>query len=358
MPDLDPEPSSETPVETPNRGAPSDAEVVESGDLCAGESILLPAGVDAVVRVKRENLLSALQYLWLERGGGGGRPNSEYAARFVQFADDTKLKLDQCFACQRSDGELYPTALAMTNPGRTAMVFASHLTDRKRQGENAVLYQYLAANLDRKRVGLAQVLLTKPERRAVPAFEAAGFFRLAELAYMERKIAVAARSGLISAKIDWPAGVTLESYAEGNKEDFKRVIADSYVGTLDCPGLCELRSIEEVFLGHQGTGIFDAELWTLVRVDGKAVAVLLLSVFADQDVLELTYLGVCPSARGMGLGKRLVALGLRQAAEAGKGRMTLAADALNEPALGIYKAAGFRRTEGRTALVLPIGERG
>ncbi len=353
MPNSAPPPSSKNLENTPDTDpCPEPSERLKNGARKPAEPISLPKGVQSIVRVERAELLAALQYLWLE----GGKPNAEYAQRFIKFADDTKLQLDQCFACKRRDGKkLFPTALAVTNPGRTAMIFASHLTDRSRQAECAVLYQFLAASLDRKRVGLAQILLTKSERRAAAAFESAGFSRLAELVYMERKIAVSNRSEAFMGEIDWPTGVTLQSFEKGNEADFKQVIADSYVGTLDCPGLCKLRSIEDVFLGHQGTGIFDPELWTLVRVEGVPAAVLLLSVFADQDVMELTYLGVGPAARGLGLGKRLVALGLRQAAQAGKGRMTLAADEQNEPALRIYKEAGYRKTDSRTALVLPIG---
>ena len=153
---------------------------------------------------------------------------------------------------------------------------------------------------------------------------------------------------------DWPGDTTIEPYSPENEEDFKSAIVASYQDTLDCPGLCELRTIDDVLDGHKGVGDFNPKLWTLVRVNSQPAAVLLLSYFPNQSTLELTYLGVGAQYRGRQLGQRLVRRTLTAAQEYNAKRITLAVDDQNTPAIRLYKHAGFRRIDRRTAMILAV----
>lgn len=56
----------------------------------------------------------------------------------------------------------------------------------------------------------------------------------------------------------------------------------------------------------------------------------------------LSLLAVAPEAQGHGLGRRLLAAGVQAAADAGHGACELHALDDNEPALALYRSAGFR----------------
>lgn len=321
-------------------------ESVHSEGIFGGE-------IREIRRVGANEIEEALQYLWVENG----RPNAELGRRFIRFAEESGLALDQCWACDRRDGQLYPVCLAAPNAGRSAMLFVSHLTDRRRENELAYLLSHVAKRLEPSRVRIAQALLNRLERRSRKAFERAGFFHLADLSYLEKKISISrntGRGGGGGVAGEWPRGTSVEPYCERVEDDFKTAIAGSYVETLDCPGLCELRSLDDVLRGHQRTGEFDPQMWTLVRVGGEPAAVLLLSHFSDQDGVELTYIGVGAPFRGMGLGRLLVERAIEMAGKAGSSRITLAVDDRNAPAMHLYRRTGFRRIDRRVAMILAV----
>ncbi len=76
-------------------------------------------------------------------------------------------------------------------------------------------------------------------------------------------------------------------------------------------------------------------------------AVCLLTAYREPPVWELIYQGIVPSARGRGLGTDVTRHAQWLAGQAGIQQLVLAVDAANEPALGVYAAAGFRAWESR-----------
>ena len=84
----------------------------------------------------------------------------------------------------------------------------------------------------------------------------------------------------------------------------------------------------------------------------------------EQDVVELIYMGVAPSARGHAWGVDITRHGQWLARQAGRRRMVVAVDTANEPALRMYATAGFQGWERRSVYVkafhrspLPLRER-
>ena len=129
----------------------------------------------------------------------------------------------------------------------------------------------------------------------------------------------------------------------GTEDDFRAVLAATYLGSLDMPELEGVRSLDDVLASHRASGRFDPTHWSVGHLTGEpeAATVLLLSDVTDRPVWEVTYLGLTPAARGRGLGRVALTHAIDQAGAAGVDRIELAVDARNTPARRLYEAAGF-----------------
>jgi RimJ/RimL family protein N-acetyltransferase len=168
---------------------------------------------------------------------------------------------------------------------------------------------------------------------------------LAELIYLQCEI----RSS-ITAPI-MPHGFSWENYSSVTHGKFARTIQATYENSLDCPTLSGLRQIEDVIASHKASGEFDPNHWFLLYERENPVAVLLLAHSPRTDAMELVYLGLTPPARGRGLGTLALRKALRTALEADIGRLTLAVDAGNDPALKLYYRHGMERIGSKLAMI-------
>jgi ribosomal protein S18 acetylase RimI-like enzyme len=274
------------------------------------------------------------------------RSDERAGTRFLSDARAIGIPLDHFWAWESRSGEIEAAALAVCNPGRTALVFASRPIGR---GHGALVVQCLNAACRDVACGgviLAQALLEPSERAERKCFQQAEFQLIANLTYLEKSL-----GGAVAPRVAWPAGVTLEQYDESNHGDFITALSESYMGSLDCPALNGLRSPGDILAGHRATGEFDPALWTLLRVDGKPGGLLLLNPSPRQGTIELVYLGLASHARRRGLGSMLMAHGLQQVQPRGETAMTLAVDDRNAPAIRLYRRLGFRRVLQRCAMV-------
>ncbi|MDA0567958.1 bifunctional helix-turn-helix transcriptional regulator/GNAT family N-acetyltransferase [Streptomonospora sp. S1-112] len=92
----------------------------------------------------------------------------------------------------------------------------------------------------------------------------------------------------------------------------------------------------------------DAEALWIAELDGERVGCV-ACVREDAATARLRLLFVEPSARGLGIGARLVDTCMAFAREAGYRRMTLSTVSVLHSALRIYRAAGFRLTRSAPA---------
>jgi ribosomal protein S18 acetylase RimI-like enzyme len=248
--------------------------------------------------------------------------------------------------------------------GRTAMVYLSapdeRFPDDQHQSDARVACLESAfREVDgplAPRVRLVQALVATAEPWARDACLAAGMRSIGHLAYL--RLALPARA---PEPAPCPAGTDIRPVGDiddpADRRALARALERSYIDTLDCPGLCDLRAIDDVIESHRATGAFDPALWWVVEHDGKPEGALLLARYPDQSVVELVYIGLAPALRGRGLGRTLMDRAVAAACAAGVAEMTCAVDTNNTAAIRLYDALGFRRFDARQALVRPTTPR-
>jgi ribosomal protein S18 acetylase RimI-like enzyme len=309
------------------------------------EQLLEPGTPDeqGIIRVDERRRLEAIERLVAD----GGRSSRAAAERFIAFSASNRIDIDAMWARLDGSGRIAATLLAVPNPGRTAVVFATPPTSEDAVVSHAALIARASRDLATMGVDLAQVLIEPNEELARRAYLAGGYSFLAQLSYLERPL-----SGLGRVPHPhWPTDVTVETYDPSRRSEMLAALQATYEQTLDCPGLRGLRRVDDILSGHEGTGCFDPDLWSVLRIDGAAVGVLMLNPSPANNTVELVYIGLAPPARGRGLGRQLLRHGLHRLEDRQERAMTLAVDDRNEPAIALYRGEGFRRIMRRCALI-------
>lgn len=174
-----------------------------------------------------------------------------------------------------------------------------------------------------------------------------------ELIYLRRPRPAAGE--FVGAHAALAEGIALDSWREGDDADVIRALEASYIGTLDCPELCGLRSVEDVLASHRATGAWEPGLWWVIREAGVAQGVMLFNPSPEQQAVELVYLGLGPALRGRGLAGPLLRVGLSALVGRGEKTVACAVDARNVPARKLYERAGFAEFGRRVALIRGLG---
>lgn len=296
-----------------------------------------------IVAITDEQLDEALSRLLMI----DGHVEPDHVRQLRAYAETNRIFLDHCWGRLDHRGCIRQTVLAIANPGRTAMVFASHPQDSRELTALGELIDHATTALGGNDVRLAQALLQPEEVLERRAFTEGGFDELAMLSYLERS---APETGEFTPPL-WPDRVTIEPYRDALIDDFVTALERSYEETLDCPELRGLRDTSDILDGHRGTGQFDPSLWTLLRVDRQAMGLILFNPSPTQQTIELVYFGLSPAVRGSGLGEMLLRYGLSRVADRQEHTINLAVDERNAPALKLYARLGFRRSLRRVALI-------
>jgi ribosomal protein S18 acetylase RimI-like enzyme len=205
-------------------------------------------------------------------------------------------------------------------------------------------------------IDLAQALIEPHHAELQEALLAGGFSPLAELAYMRAE--VPRRAVPVPA---WPSGVRVVALSEvgwpSGEGALLAAMARTYVGTLDCPALCDIRRPADVLASHVSVGRFDPSLWYLVLLEGEPHGCALVTRFADHDTAELVYLGLGPAVRGKGLARGMLEMVMGELSARGCSALACAVDTGNTPALKLYKDARFRRFARRLGFIADVRAR-
>ena len=195
--------------------------------------------------------------------------------------------------------------------------------------------------LQQRGAKLGQALLTPDEKHLGACLVRNGFAHVTRLCYFRHYLDLPIK--LLLAKEQ----LTFQSYRRADKKLFCDVLARTYEGTLDCPEVNGVRSIDEVIVGHQAQGKYDAGRWWLAFAGAVPIGVLLLVEMPEAQYWELAYVGVIPEAHGQGHGRELVRKALFEARAGEAGQLSLSVDERNEPAWNLYQGLGFEPYDER-----------
>jgi ribosomal protein S18 acetylase RimI-like enzyme len=266
------------------------------------------------------------------------------------LADATRGELDLSgLWVARRRGRVVGAMLTQPLAGRAAAVWAPEVPGGWGRGALAATIVGAAlADLRARGFRVAQALVDP--RLARPAAEdlrRGGLPRVTELIYLARSTLEPLPDP--PAPRPEPPALHWRPFGPEAEAEFREVLASTYLGSLDMPELEGVRSLDDVLASHRASGRFDPGRWRLGRVPGEppAAAILLLADQPERSAWEVAYLGLTPAARGRGLGRAALAHAL-DLARPHRERLELAVDARNTPALGLYRAAGFRAFDRRS----------
>jgi ribosomal protein S18 acetylase RimI-like enzyme len=258
--------------------------------------------------------------------------------------------------------------LAVLGAGATAMLFHSSPESARWLGPKATqcgeistalraCLEGLRAYPDRAR--LAQCLIEPKHTWASEVFLDAGMVFVGELAYMKQPIEQAPDRHV--PEPDWPQGISVRPIRSldpldpgSDRRDLIEALELSYIDTLDCPELCGLRSMDDVVDSHIATGSFNPNNWLLIEKNGKPAGCCLLTHCPANGSIELVYLGIGAPARGLGLGRMVLAYGTERMRHLGAREVTCAVDTRNTPAMRVYESLGYARFDSRVGFVAQL----
>lgn len=178
----------------------------------------------------------------------------------------------------------------------------------------------------------------------------ASFRQLAELEYLSgpaERFPTSPLSGRIG----------LVAYRPEFRAQLEKVVEATYRGSLDCPELDDLRSIDDVLDGYRAAGDLGESGWYFVRHERQIVGCLILAYHQEINQAELVYCGLTSESRGLGLGVELTREALWWASERGAEQLVLAVDRRNTPAIQTYVRSGLLTTDHKRLWVRVIEDR-
>lgn len=199
-----------------------------------------------------------------------------------------------------------------------------------------------------------QAMLSRQSLPDQDAYDRAGFTHLAELAYLHRRLDALPSLGHAETLLYTP-------FSQDQEALLAEVIEDTYIDSLDCPGLRGLRPMAEVLVSHRTSGVYTPQFWWIPREKapqggqepaGEPVGCVLLNATSwSGGAVEVVYVGIRPRFRHRGYCKEILLHALQKAAQAGKRGVYLAVDAINTPATSLYAGLGFRELDRRQVLI-------
>lgn len=279
--------------------------------------------------------------------GSAGRPADENQVMdFVQFAFRRRISVADVWLADHG-GAIAWAILPIVSPGRTMLLLGpgSAPSDPGERAAAKALVESVCTHHGARNVQLAQVLLDPADAASHRLYEDGGFAPVAQLVYLQ----VAPRRR--AAPPVPPTGLRWVGYGPESHERFSQTIGRTYHQSLDCPHLNGLRDMEDVLAGHKASGDFDPRLWMLLCDGDTPLGALLLAPMQPADTVELVYLGLVSEGRGRGLGDLMMRQALAATAARGAGRLSLAVDANNSPALKLYYRHGMQRVGAKLAMM-------
>ncbi|MHB8953962.1 MAG: GNAT family N-acetyltransferase [Pirellulaceae bacterium] len=253
--------------------------------------------------------------------------------RLLASQDHGQLDMQGLFLARRGQ-TLVGAAWGQITAGRSAFCWPAHLVPGEPEETAFQLQAAVDDYLDREHVVVIQAVLSVRAVTDAMRLVRAGYYHLADLNY------------LVCHLDDFPherpaTDLDFEPFSPGDPIRLRKLVARTYLESLDCAGLDHSRPLADVLEGYRETGRYRPEWWLAVRHDGHDVGCVLMADHPEHDQCELMYLGIVPEMRGRGWGieaTRHVQWLMRRVP---RERMILAVDDTNWPAQGVYSSTGF-----------------
>ena len=235
----------------------------------------------------------------------------------------------------RQDGELTGAIVGLSLVGGGGLLWLPGV----RQGPQQticedVLVQSICTWLQTRGAKVIQAILSPAELSRADSLLSNHFQHVTQLLYLRHDLVN------IPGSPDNPE-LAFQSYSPANDQAFRDTLSQTHEQTLDCPELNGVRSIDEIIEGHKAQGDFDPHRWWLIHANGKAAGIMMLTRVSETTSWDISYLGVIPSARGVGIGRVAVARAIQEAQLFGADQLTVAVDVRNTPARQLYQRLGF-----------------
>ena len=277
-----------------------------------------------------------------------------HVSAFLEYARAMSFDLGLQWVCEVED-RMLNACVCIESPGRSAIILlpSSRASDAESDTTGALIDCVIEHQRHRD-ICLLQALLELNDDRNRECLAKKGFTEIAILHYLELKLTDAETpdtsppEGLRQSSLAW------NHYGPETHDTFAALVKATYTDSLDCPGLSNLRNIEDVIEAHKAAGRFLPHRWLLLTCDGQPAACILLSENPLQSRLELVYMGVHPRFRRKAIARYILNCGVELAHREHFKTLTLAVDARNQPARRLYKNAGFLETHKRRAMTLLI----
>jgi len=189
-----------------------------------------------------------------------------------------------------------------------------------------------------------------PSRWDIPLREA-GMHRLTDLLYLTRRVPRVETTSIARLAATHHEWLT---YSTETKSFFCEAIEQSYVQSLDCPELTDMRSPQQMLMAHRAAGPFDPAAWFVFMTANNPLGILLLRRARREPAMEIVYMGVAQVARGSGVADALMMKAMQSARQAGAETLILAVDSRNEPAKRFYQRWNFQEVMRRTAWITKL----
>jgi ribosomal protein S18 acetylase RimI-like enzyme len=237
------------------------------------------------------------------------------------------------------NAEMVGALVCLKVPGASALVWPPQTGPNDRTGIEDALVQYATSWLRGEGVRVAQCLLALDQRPLGESLLRNGFHRVTSLYYMRHDL------GRLASPSE--SGLHFQTYLECDKVLFRDTLQQSYEGTLDCPELNGIRTMDEVLAGHLAQGRHDPRRWWLAFRERQPVGVLLLTEIPEWKAWDLSYLGVLAPHRCQAIGRQLTVKALWETRQDRQSKLTLSVDHRNHPAQRLYEKLGCYSYDSR-----------
>lgn len=291
-----------------------------------------------VTAVPSEELAAAFQLVFRHVAAEDREARVANAARMVESGE-----LDRNGVLVATQGrQLLGVIVCLPVPGASGLVWPPQARPGPQQAAvEDELVQHAASWLRSRGSKLAQSLLNPADVHLAGPLQRNGFRHITSLWYLRCKLDAGDTEPADKSSLEF------HSYRNTDQRLFEQTLLRSYEGTLDCPEVNDVRTLDEILTGHRAQGSYSADRWWLALHDDKPVGVLLLAEVPEWNSWDVSYVGVVPDARRRGFGRALMTKAFREARRAKAGQLTLSIDARNQPAWQLYRALGFQQFEKR-----------